>query len=193
MSAVKPIIETDEFSERVVTKYLPPAETPLEIVDRMETMIANHAIAHMGYATTEVVDDDLAESGAICAGHKFCAMGAMYFAAGVPLENKWGHMLMEPFRDSVWSPSRDDAPANNEALSLVRDLCNEVALEMIVSGQFEKVGHLDTPDALEDLFENYYMPGDGSPTGEGYYGEGYYDLHPRHIAQLLQTVRERLA
>jgi len=57
--------------------------TPAQILDRMAEIAANDMLVRGKYFEPFVSNHNLAESGAVCMGHRACAIGALWLAAGV--------------------------------------------------------------------------------------------------------------
>lgn len=65
-----------------VTYPDPKTVTPLEVLRGLRGIIEREQMAHDGYIG-QSVDLELAEAGALCRGHRACAVGSTWLAAGV--------------------------------------------------------------------------------------------------------------
>jgi hypothetical protein len=171
---------------------LEDAKSPVELLERMESIVMREQIVHRVYVSTEI-DDDVQASGAICGGHRFCAIGTMLFAAGVPVE------LERDFYEQEDSPAayyptiasqyddRDHACDLHDHLMEARDALNQVAKEYIATGKYGDVYDgfdgcftpetaRNNPDPIEVLFENGVFDDD--------------DRDKRGVDVLLEVIRE---
>lgn len=140
-----------------------PTTTPTEvrdealaILDRMQTMVDNEMVAHVGYIGEDIVRPDLKKADAICGGRNACAVGSLWLAAGVRLrKNKdWGDVELP----GVDHERRSAYLKRKPALRYAYDALNAAAQTYIDSD--ESLGSLRcAPGALEDLFENWFRRG----------------------------------
>jgi len=144
------------------------AKSPEEILDRMARIVEADQVCHCEYVDSHDVDRERYESGAICGGHKFCAIGTLLFAAGQPIEydaTERGLYIM-----GAWDQHRDEVMGSLPYASVVRDALNRAAQARIDKdddyweGEYQVVP--STTDPLEIFFENYESVGDGGkPIG----------------------------
>jgi hypothetical protein len=101
-------------------------EDPIEVLDRMRSIVEHEMIQHDVYISQSVVDRELAAQGAVCGGHRVCAIGALYLAAGVGIKQNENGGRWLP---GVSPHDRHDFMFNKPTLRLVYDTLNEVALD----------------------------------------------------------------
>lgn len=123
---------------------------PLQVLDNMRSIVEREMLTHGQYITSFVVDEELASQGAICGGHRACAVGSLWLAAGVkPNKDKWGEHTLP----GVAADYRRDFLADKPTLRLVYDTLNEVAQDYITSHNLHISFAWAHAGALESLFE----------------------------------------
>lgn len=137
---------------------LPNATSAAEVLARMRVIVQNERLEHSQYVFTP----DVKKSEALCGGHKFCAIGAAWFAAGA-------RIVEADVLEGVYTDDRDEFVPTLPYLAETRDALNAVArryLSDIIAypipalnskhfiGRVNGVNPFDEDvDALERLFE----------------------------------------
>lgn len=165
----------NDAPKRVITVHpveLVPAEelTTDQILHRMEIMLERDMLVHAAYVSDDVEDEELAAAGAVCGGHRACAVGHLWIAAGVqpvitPNEYQVEGVVELP---GVWPISdRDDFLAARPPLREAYDALNEAADDWAISagmyGLRDAYGNTQSGcygGALEILFEEYGVGAD---------------------------------
>lgn len=98
------------------------------ILEGMEQIAERNMLIHGRYVTPEVHSPELAQSGAICRGHKACAIGSLYLAGGVKMTyEKSGSGIMLADMPGVDEEDRAEFLRNRPALRAAYDALNEAA------------------------------------------------------------------
>jgi hypothetical protein len=129
-------------------------ESALKALDGMEEVVQAEMLVHGVYAT-EVIDEKLAEKGAICGGRQYCAIGALWTGAGIRVEPYGRDRL-----PGVYPAERRDFLARRPGLRLAYETLNEVAQAWVVRNR-RKDQFCDDDESLaevtiEDVFEHDY-------------------------------------
>lgn len=134
-----------------------PAESTkrkaLETLDNMRLIVKRGRLKHEGYVS-EIVDEKLHQSGAICDGRNYCMLGTAWVAYGVKLTaDSWEDDLpgvSQGFR-------RDDFLAHRPGLKLVYDALNQAArvrLDRLGYGRYREDERISFKSEAEAYFEN---------------------------------------
>ncbi len=120
----------------------------LAILDRFCQIVDNDMLIRGDYIDSEVSRPDLADAGAICGGHKACAIGSLWIAGG--------HHPKAPTDYSDWYSIFDidiraKYLAQRPALELAHAALVAAAIEYADRHDYELTGEFSDP--LEDLFE----------------------------------------
>lgn len=123
----------------------------LDTLSGMSQIVKNEMITPNQYVGP-VVDQDLAEAGAICGGRKACAVGSLWIAGGVKVEYS-GHGA--PGLPGVEEYQRENFLRPRPGLRLAYDSLNEAAFEYAERNNRVRtitVSHWNAP--VEALFES---------------------------------------
>jgi len=132
----------------------------LAILDRMQTMVDNEMVAHVGYVNEYVVRPDLKEAGAICGGRNACVVGSLWLAAGAKprkVQGEWGEIVELP---GVEPGKRKGYLSRKPELKLAYRALNDAAQAYVDSDDslvYEPECVTEGP--LEGLFENSFRDG----------------------------------
>lgn len=131
---------------------LPEAQSAAEIIARMRVIVQNERLEHMAY----VREPDEVRPAALCGGHRFCAIGAAWFAAGAEIkQDDWGAVTLE----GISTYDRDYFAARTPYLSEARAALNRVAqayMEDEYAYPFIDDGGADLPDESPDALERFF-------------------------------------
>lgn len=131
-----------------------PQEKALDTLDGMKEIVEHEMIERGSYSTAEIIDRDLYEKGAVCGGRRYCAIGAMVVAYGIPShQESQGRYPWEQTVDfgMAVSGGRRSYYKKHPGLDIAHDALNEAA------DQYAKQYGLGMPggtSAIEDLFES---------------------------------------
>lgn len=129
----------------------------IETLDRMRQIVKNDMLTRGEYVTQKVVDKKLAEEGAVCRGRKACAIGSLWLAYGVELENDWGtHMSLPGTEEpAYYARNRPALKAALNALNAEAEAFIEKNPAVLRSFSRRSMGEaFDQP--IEQLFEGAY-------------------------------------
>lgn len=95
----------------------------------MSIIVNNEMLKRRQYVTVEVLDLDLADSGALCGGHGACAVGSLLIGGGVNPVTKdaYGNECYELPMAYVDSGKRAEFMAEHPGIKLAYDALNEAA------------------------------------------------------------------
>ncbi len=122
----------------------------LEILKNMKTIVANEMLVRGFYVDPQVFIPEMKNS--VCGGHKFCAIGSLFAAAGYKAEQvSYGWVLFEAFENN-----RIREFEANPALKLAYDELNKAANTYILMHEIPGTALIDDyTSKLEQLFEGY--------------------------------------
>lgn len=134
-------------------------EKAILAIERMEEVIRNEMLVRGTYLTPTVVDQKLAEAGAVCGGRKACAIGSLYLGYGVKLD-----LVYEDDHDEgstyelpgVGQGEREDFMRRRPALKLAYDELNAAADRYIAKADHAtkfRITSAAFTSSLEGLFE----------------------------------------
>ncbi len=158
--------ETTAAGEQITDPHL--------ILDRMAQIVDNDMLVRGDYVENEVTRPDLAESGAICGGHRACAIGSLWIAGGLDPENAYVKGTPDPFAYDRRETYLSDKPALRRAHAALCSAAEDYGdrRDLFVAGD------AFWPDPLEALFE----------TGEDDDGP----INPRELLTVIDMAREIL-
>ena len=122
---------------------------------RMTEIVKNDMLIKEEYVTPDVFSEELAKAGAVCQGHKACAIGSLWLGAGVKMQdNGYGEFempgVMEGYRERFFDYGHEDVRVAYDAL-------NEAAARFIESNPRVAVSVDYNYEAeIEALFEGCY-------------------------------------
>ncbi len=120
----------------------------LAILDRFCQIVDNDMLVRGEYVEAGVSRPDLADAGAICGGHRACAIGALWIAGGhKPEATDHYSTWYSIFRFEI----RAEYLAQRPALELAHTALVAAAIEYADRHDYELTGEFSDP--LEDLFE----------------------------------------
>ncbi len=136
-----------------MTETTPDLTDPHVILDRMKQIVENDMLIRLTYVEAVLTRPDLAEAGAICGGHRACAIGALWIAGGwTPGHAEYSFTNSSGYSSSVFSEAyRDEYLADKPALSSAHDALNAAA-EVYAAEQDLEVGP-NYVSRIEALFE----------------------------------------
>lgn len=129
----------------------------VEIIERMEVIIHNEMLFKGEYVSRYIERQDLKDQGAVCGGHRVCAIGSLWMAAGIlPTEQEdLGEEVW--FLQTAFEGFREEEFIRCPALELAYDTLNGVSRERIEDGiddQLVVINPMVFDSALEELFEH---------------------------------------
>lgn len=122
-------------------------QDPFEILEGMRQIALADMMGNVGYISDEVRRPERRES--VCRGHKACAVGSAWLAAGVPIMSRnrgWRLPGVEP------GPGREQFLARRPALRLAFSALNAAASEYIERHEIDPDHSFADP--IEALFES---------------------------------------
>lgn len=129
----------------------------IQTLDNMRNIVKNNMLTRSEYITRNVVNRKLAEQGAVCRGHKACAIGSLWLAHGIKIVPNWDGRASLP---GVYDPSAY-ARRYHPGLKLALDALNAQASKFIEANKKEfdrrarrRDAQFDEP--IEQLFEGAY-------------------------------------
>lgn len=104
-------------------------QSALKALDGFRQIVRNGMVQHEGYVSEEVLNDDLAQSGALCQGRAFCLLGSLWRGAGVRLtfESYFTSGPTYPVLPGVEKEKRDAFLAHRPGLRAAYDALNAAA------------------------------------------------------------------
>jgi hypothetical protein len=133
----------------------------INILNKMAIIVRNDMLTRGQYVST-TIDLELRDKGAICGGHKACAVGSLYLAGGIkPHEVYPGKSYNYFVLQGVDRHERAEFLAERPALRAAYDALNEAAkrfidrhnLDLFDGERFEIGGLTQTNGWMELLFE----------------------------------------
>src|SRR4051812_668533 len=105
-------------------------EKALDALTGMAAIVKNEMLMHNNYVTPTVVNEKLAKAGAICRGHKACAIGSLWLGAHVrmTLDDEYDGIKYYDM-PGVAPDERDDFVKTRPGLKLAYEKINEAAHE----------------------------------------------------------------
>ncbi len=143
-----------------MTETTPDLTDPHVILDRMKQIVENDMVIRATYVEAAISRPDLAVAGAICGGHRACAIGALWMAGGWAPDSD-GYSFANSSGDSsgVFSETyRDEYLADKPALRGAHDALNAAA-EAYATEQDLEVGSAYV-SRIEALFEEGFRNGE---------------------------------
>jgi hypothetical protein len=119
----------------------------LDALDGMATIVKREMTGRVGYVSQYTYDKRLAESGAICGGRKYCAVGSLWVGAGIKPEGHDGTVNL-PGTDE---DERDAFLRGRHGLRLAYNALNEAADAYVKRTGARKTALFEAP--IEALFE----------------------------------------
>ena len=166
-----------------------PAQSTIEkavtALDNMKEIVKNDMLEQGVYVTEEVVNEKLAEQGAICGGHRACAVGSLWIGYGIRLEGPQGEKELPGTNDSRaydWQSGRREPSERQEflrtrpGLRLAYDALNEAADKYVEKRELEDYLDNSFDASIEALFE-------------GTYGE---KVHRKDMLQIINNAKRSL-
>lgn len=132
-------------------------EKAIQTLDRMRQIVKNDMLTRNEYVTQTVINKKLAEQGAVCRGHKACAIGSLWLAYGVKFDRAWGTVDLpgttEPTAYAKTRPGLRLAlnALNGQASKFIAE--NEKAFYFYARANRRRV---DFDEPIELLFEGAY-------------------------------------
>jgi hypothetical protein len=134
----------------------------IESLDRMAQIVRNEMLIRGTYVDSEINEAKKA-AGAICGGHKVCAIGSLWVGYGVKYEKRGKYVVGLPgvsdtktwdYRKDDYGPSaRNIFVKSRPALKLALNALNESADAYIKRHKLELMDASEFEDAIEALFE----------------------------------------
>lgn len=122
----------------------------LDALDGMAQIVKNEMLVRGEYLTSEVVNESLAAKGAICGGHKACAIGSLWLGYGVKMEGMPGLRELPGTDEEERKAFTRTRPALRAALNHL----NAAAAAFAEKNSITLTKSWDDP--IEGLFEGYY-------------------------------------
>lgn len=130
------------------------------ILEGMEQIAERNMLIHGRYVTAEVHSPELAQSGAVCRGHKACAIGSLYLAGGVRMTyEKTNSGIMLANMPGVDEEDRAEFLRNRPALRAAYDALNEAADRFIKRNGVKFPYDRTFNASIEALFEEGTLDG----------------------------------
>lgn len=135
-------------------------QSALNALAGMEQIVDAEMLIHGEYATDVIVNSKLFESGAICGGRQYCAVGSLWVGGGIKYDRRLGLPGVAPYQ-------RDAFLAHRPGLRLAYEALNEAAQGW--ARRTRRLGEFvnDTRDpdevakiTIEDVFEHDYTDRD---------------------------------
>lgn len=164
----------------------PKTVTAREVLTGLRGIIEREQMGHDGYVSREV-DRELAEAGALCRGHRACAVGATWLAAGIVPEERSRRGLRPAFSLPGVEDGHDDRVEWLEGrgyhglLTAYRALC-DAAQEYLDEHGYQVSEAWAGAGALEGLFESEH----DDPDDDGYL------IEPRDMLYVIDRAEELL-
>lgn len=161
-------------------------EKAVKALDNMKEIVKNDMLEQGVYITESVVDQRLAEQGAICGGRKACAIGSLYIGYGIRPDIEDGYAKLPGVDDTryYWTggpnkPSeRESFLKTRPGLRLAYDALNDAADKFV-----EKRDDIDEGD-LDDTFTASI-----EALFEGTYGE---KVHRKDMLQIINNAKRSI-
>jgi hypothetical protein len=126
----------------------------IQALDGMREIVRHEMLTTGTYIEEEISNPRLAKSGAICGGHKHCAIGSLWVGAGIkPV--KQDDCIFLPGADV---PSRRDFLKHRPGLKLAYNALNEAASDFMENKEICPASTFDA--AIERLFEGCWDDGE---------------------------------
>lgn len=177
----------------MVTYPDPRTVTASEVLAGLRGIVEREQLDHAGYVSHEI-DRELAESGALCRGHRACAVGATWLAGGIePTAHMFKFGTVQHVEFSMPGTGKD----HNDRLAWLRDegyhglrtaykaLCAAAQEHMDQRGLEIDSDNWGTAGALEGLFESSNPSEDGEDDG--------YLIEPRDMLVVIDRAEELIA
>ncbi len=120
-------------------------------LDGMLEVTRNEMLRRGDYISRFVVSEYLEEHGAVCGGHRACAVGALWLGAGVEIEYSMGMATLPGTNDSHQREEfLETRPALALAYAAMNQVCDEYIDELDLRGRL----NADFADSMEQLFES---------------------------------------
>jgi hypothetical protein len=134
-------------------------EQALDALNKMSLIVRNDMLMRGEYLTPDIVDYELAKKGAICGGHKACAVGSLYLAAGVRRERRelaWSLPGAYPHERPYFMASRPALRVAYEALNAAAErYCGRHGIDLDNYTRYDAM--TNEAGMLERLFEATYV------------------------------------
>lgn len=141
-----------------------PAQSTIEkavrALDNMKVIVKNDMLEQGVYLTEEVVDPKLAERGAVCGGHKACAVGSLWLGYGIKMQGPKDERILPGVYVNTYGSEdlvdRDTFLKSRPGLKLAYDALNEAADKFIDKNDLENDLDHSFGAKIEALFEGTY-------------------------------------
>lgn len=163
-------------------------------LDGMAEIVAKEMLVKGDYVGDEI-DADLKAQGAICGGHKYCAIGSLWAGAGIhPKRDVYTYISGD--KDVIFSlpgvtnRERDSFLDKHPGLKVAYDALNEAAEDFISEHEVpeELLDRHQFSAAVEALFEGAYADDEWNPSNEGFEGIGSPEL-----LEIIEDAKQRVA
>lgn len=158
------------YDEKMVEVY--GDFTAEETIDRMRQIVEAEMIMHMDYISDDI-DHDRQREGAICGGHRACAVGALYLAFGViPKYERDDGTIWNVSLPGTYAPVRSEfmerVPELGRAYRALNTAAEQVMREYAVNHDLDP-DEMFTADfrhamafngPMESMFEHYWAEED---------------------------------